>query len=132
MLSGALVFAALLLAVGTTVVLINHVDPRPTDPMPWSRATLIRADILRLDYTGGSCDTARDVNVSETESVVTLTVVTKSVGACDDVGNPRNIDARLDSDLGNRTLVDGACSTLAGYTDCGKARSAEKATPRKP
>ncbi len=65
---------------------------------------------VTLQYTGGACDDYSDTEVTEraTTITITITVTTKAVTGCNDVGVPRTTTVRLDDPVGDRRLIDGA------------------------
>lgn len=65
---------------------------------------------LTLQYTGGACDDYAEAEVDEgpKKVTITITVTTKAVTGCDDIGVLRTMSVRLTEPLGDRTLIDGA------------------------
>lgn len=87
--------------------------PRAED-QSWKRlgGTVEVADDERtvtLTYAGGSCDDHADLDVDESddEVVLTLSITLRRVSSCDDMASFRTITTRLDDPLGERLLVDG-------------------------
>lgn len=77
----------------------------------WTAATTTGERSLSVRYLGGSCEDQRSVDVDETDESVTITITTRTFArGCDDVGNPRRVTVTLDQPLGNRKLLDGACT----------------------
>lgn len=92
----------------TIVVLVGWNVTR-SEPTPWGNVD-VEGTQVEVEYVGGECDRDAHLEVDETAEEVVLTV--RIVGwslSCSDVGVPRRLQATLESPLGDRALVDGAC-----------------------
>lgn len=80
-----------------------------TEPRPWGTVD-VEGDVVRVHYVGGECDRGERLEVEETATEVVLTVRLRAWEmSCSDVGVPRTLSATLDSPVGEREVVDGAC-----------------------
>jgi hypothetical protein len=92
-----------------------------SEPTPWDKPARVDGDVVHLRYIGSLCqdDSSVDVEESADEVVLTVRAVVRAT-TCPAVGVPYEIDAHLESPLGDRELVDGACliEKYARYSAC--------------
>lgn len=108
-----------LVVLSTIVVLVWWVLAH-SEATPWGEVEVKGTDLV-VHYIGGECDRSASLEVEETASEVVVTV--RVVGwalSCSEVGVPRQLRGSLESPLGERDLVDGACRMpkYAQYLAC--------------
>ena len=106
----ALVVAAALGAMAVVgVVAWTHAGGSGS-PRPWSKPPVVDSAVVRLTYVDSPCQNKATVTVEEDAKRVVLTVRTRTFAfSCSDANALYHIEARLDSPLGDRKLIDGAC-----------------------
>lgn len=105
-----------------TIVALVGWNLNRSEPAPWGLVEVEGSEV-EVEYVGGECDWDAFLEVDETPDEVVLTV--RVVGwslSCSDVGVPRRLRTTLESPLGDRTLVDGACreARYAQQLACGE------------
>ena len=113
------------LPVGGGVVLILiawwWIDLTRGEPTPFVKPAVVDGRNLQVTYTGSRCQDGSRLDVDErTDHVIVTVYEWEYPTGCDDVGVPYTLTATLSDDLGDRTVIDGACEVprLQGYTDC--------------
>lgn len=89
-------------------------------PTPWDTVR-IKKGTVTVQYTGSECEDSARLEVEEDQTEVVLTVYAGSHAfSCSDVGVTRELTTSLDSPLGDRAVVDGACrlAEFASYLAC--------------
>jgi hypothetical protein len=116
--------AGFLLCAALTSCASSHAGGANPAPSPQSVGmawdlTASSGKVLAINAIDGSCDDGPNVSLSETSSVVTVTVTTHPNGAtsCDAVGHPKPLTLQLQAPLGTRTLA-GCRPGAATPPDC--------------
>lgn len=92
----------------TIVVLVGWSLSR-SEPTPWGEVEVDGTELV-VRYVGGECDRGATLEVEETPDEVVVTVLVSGWSlSCSDAGVPRELTGRLESPLGERVVVDGAC-----------------------
>ncbi len=87
-------------------------DRSTTYVTPWDKPAKVEGAVVRLTFTGGTCQTGSAADIEEDSDRVVITVrETESTGGeCDtDVGVVYDLEVTLAAPLADRELVDGAC-----------------------
>ena len=103
------------------VAIIWWLNRESEELSPWEKPASVTGRTIKVTYTGSECQDGSRLEVREESDRVVLTVVTWTVAlSCSDVGVPYSLEATLSSDLGDRTLIDGACELpeFSNYQDC--------------
>ena len=103
------------------VAIIWWLNREREELLPWAKPASVSGRTITVTYTGSECQDGSRLEVHEESDRVVLTVVTwTDARSCDDVGVAYSLEVTLSSDLGQRTLVDGACELpkFQGYADC--------------
>jgi hypothetical protein len=103
------------------VAIIWWLNRESDELLPWGKPASVTGRTIRVTYTGSECQDGSRLEVREDSDRVVLTVVYwTDATSCSDVGVFYSLEGTLSSDLGDRTLIDGACERpeFRGYADC--------------
>lgn len=82
-----------------------------TEAQPWDTVEPLDGTTVRVSYGTGTCNHSEDLEVEETPDSVTITVVVViKASSCNDMGVQHELETDLDQPLGNREVIDGACT----------------------
>ena len=81
------------------------------DATPWDKPARIVGDRVELTYQGRECRDRVEVEVAEdlTTVVITITESVRTLVCTDGTTEPYDVSVDLESPLGDRDLIDGAC-----------------------
>jgi hypothetical protein len=113
-----------LLVAGSVAALLASwwwVDLSRGEPTPFVKPAGVEGRTVTVTYTGSHCQDGSHLDVEErTHDVVVTVYEWEYPTGCDDMGVPYTLTATLSDDIGDRSVVDGACAVpkLQQYPDC--------------
>lgn len=106
-----LVALACLVAVGVVVAMGVRSWLTGGEPRPWRQPKVVDGTTVLLTYVDSTCRNHEHVEVRETPETVTVTIRTRTVTlSCSDAIAEYTVEVVLDAPLGDRALLDGACT----------------------